>query len=287
MHGKILQALKNDAGDTKETLEQKLYAFFGRDCLHHLFRVASGLDSAVVAETEIQGQVKLAYEEACRYQRLPYELHFLFQKGLKAGKMIRSQFKTVRGMPALEQAIFQAGEHLFSDPASRSLLFVGVSEINCKILSHLKRQGMGNIHFCNRSENKLQTMVNKFGVSTLSWKDMGKWPAFDWVIFGTRAKHFLAGPNDLSSSLTSQKLIIDLSVPRNVDPKLGRNPGVVLLNIDQINRMLKFRKKQVQQTLDMCETLVDEASIRQMQVFEGKLVKKEALLAPPSFALTF
>jgi glutamyl-tRNA reductase len=268
MHSFILQAFKGDVGDQKESLEQKLYAFFGNDCFRHLCRVTSGLDSAIVAETEIQGQVKIAYEQAAAKKILPKELHFLFQKSLKIGKLVRAQFASVRGMPALEQAIFQAAEHLFNDPFDKKLLFVGASDINLKLLSHLKKKGVRSIAICNRTEEKLIPVANKFGVDIIAWKNRDLWRQFDWIIFGTKAKEPLAVKCE--GSLESRKLIIDLSVPRNVDPALGKDPNVVLLNIDQLNRMLKFRKKKLEKTLSICESIVDNESLTQTHLFQKK-----------------
>jgi len=95
-HTAILSALKKE---TSCECDQKLYSFFGMECFLHLAKVTAGFDSAIMAETEIQGQVKQAYEEALKSKKLPSELHFLFQKSLHISKLCRSKYDLGRGMP--------------------------------------------------------------------------------------------------------------------------------------------------------------------------------------------
>lgn len=236
-HSQILCILKYHVD---QEFDQKLYSYFGGECFYHLTRVAAGFDSAIMAETEIQGQVKSAYEQIIATQKLPSPLHYLFQKSLKISKFIRSKYALGRGMPDIEHAIFQTGTHYFKTPEEKSILFVGSSSINQKVLEHLKKKGCARITLCNRSECKADHISAKFQIPLLPFRDLNQWPQFDWIIMGTKAPHFLI--SDLAP-VSNQKLIIDLSLPRNVDPRLGLDPKVQLLNIDQINRMLKFRRK--------------------------------------------
>ena len=90
--------------EVEEEFDHKLYSYFGVDCFSHLTRVTLGLDSAIIGETEIQGQVKLAYENTSDYHPLPEALHFLFQKSLGISKKLRSELQLGRGMPNLEHA---------------------------------------------------------------------------------------------------------------------------------------------------------------------------------------
>ena len=124
--------------EVEEEFDHKLYSYFGTDCFSHLARVTLGLDSAIIAETEIQGQVKLAYENTSEYHSMPKDMHFLFQKSLGIAKKLRSELQLGRGMPNLEHAILQTGKHMFQNPEKASLLFVGASDINQKIFAFLK-----------------------------------------------------------------------------------------------------------------------------------------------------
>jgi len=257
--------------------DQKLYSYFGSDCFLHLCRVVSGLDSAIVAETEIQGQVKIAYEKASRYGRLTRELHYLFQKGLKVGKSLRTKLPLERGVPDLEHAILTTGRHLFSGVEQSRILFVGASDINLKILQFLKSKGIGEISLCNRTGETAQECAEKYRVKAISWEGLLEWDRFDWVIFGTKSPRYLIGKEP--SPPNGQKLVIDLCVPRNVDPKLARSPNVALLNIDQINRMLKIRRKQMTQFLTQAEGIVESAAQKQVDIFQEKEKSRNRYIA--------
>lgn len=266
-HTYLMQILRDEVDDA---FDQKVYSYFGQDCFLHLARVTAGLDSAIVAETEIQGQVKTAYENASSHISLPGEMHFLFQKALKIGKKVRTALTLGRGMPDLEHAIFNAGMHLFNVPQDVKILFVGASDVNCKILSFLQTKNLQNITLCNRSKPRAHAVADSHGIPVLEWSEFDKWHQFNWIIFGTKAPHYLLTKANLPEECVSRKLIIDLSVPRNVDPKLSRDPRVTLLNIDQINRILRVRRQRMTHLLEEAEKLVMNAAQTHFERFHFK-----------------
>ena len=165
-HSYLLSILRVEV---EEEFDHKLYSYFGIDCFSHLTRVTLGLDSAIIGETEIQGQVKLAYENTSDYHVLPEALHFLFQKALGISKKLRSELQLGRGMPNLEHAILQTGKHFFNNPEDVGLLFVGASDINQKILAFLKSKNFQNITLCNRSGELSGKLAEVYGVKHLAW----------------------------------------------------------------------------------------------------------------------
>lgn len=279
-HAYILNTLKqNIEGD----YEQKLYSFFQKDCFAHLARVTSGLDSAIIFETEIQGQVKIAYEKACLAGFLPKDLHFLFQKSLHVGKKVRSKVSLEQTIPGLEQAIYQTGQHHFKNKPHPTILFVGASDINLKILGYLKANGLQNISLCNRTEVRAHHFAKKYQIRSVDWDALTSWHQYDWVIFGTKSPEYLISHPTFIDEAGSQKLIIDLCVPRNVDPMIGCASNITLVNIDQINRMLNYRKRRISDIIRGTERLLDQFSTRQIEIFQAKNMKTgELSSAPPS-----
>jgi glutamyl-tRNA reductase len=266
-HTYLLSILRHDVN---EDFDQKLYSYFGQDCLLHLCRVTAGLDSAIVAETEIQGQVKSAYENAQEYDRLPYELHYLFQKSLNIAKKARVFLPLKPGLPDLNFAIYQTGHHLFQSKPEPKILFIGASSINQKILTFLKNKKFNDISLCNRSQQAGQQIANKHGVPFIDWNQMHTWHQYDWIILGTKSTEFLISSQSLNHLSMGQKLVIDLSVPRNADPTIARHPQITLLNIDQINRRLKIRRKSLSNSLMSAEQLIAEMINSQMKLFSEK-----------------
>ena len=266
-HTYLLNILRQEVD---EDFDQKLYSYFGYDCFLHLSRVTAGLDSAIVAETEIQGQVKAAYESVLEYAKIPSDLHYLFQKALRIGKKVRSDLTITPGMPDLEHAIYNIGLHLFKEPQNTKVLFVGASDINRKIVHFLKCKHLHNISLCNRSEDPAKEIAEAHSLTLLKWQDISSWHYFDWIIFGTKAPDFLVTSETLPTHCIGQKLVIDLSVPRNVEPALGKDPRITLLNIDQINRTLKIRRQRMTHSLNMAEQLVLDATKKHLDLFIQK-----------------
>ncbi len=261
-HSYILGILKQEISFPFEHL---LYSYFQLECFLHLAKVTTGLDSAILIETEIQGQVRTAYEHACHYNSLSKELHFLFQKSLKVGKDVRSLLPFERGMPGLEDALFQIGSGIFSDFLNAHILFVGASLINLKILKFFQQKKVGNLSLCNRTPIQPEGILHN-----LNWHDLKNWPQFEMIIFATKSPSYLIKPEDLQVPLSKKCLLIDLSVPRNVDPRLAKMQEIVLLNIDQINSHLKVRKQKLTHLLSAADEKITQEVELQLQLFHER-----------------
>lgn len=275
-HSYLLSILRREV---EEDFDQKLYSYFGFDCFLHLARVASGLDSAIIAETEIQGQVKAAYETALIYSKLPYELHFIFQKSLKIGKQVRSDLPLKPGLPDLEHAIQQAGAQMFPSFQDANVLFIGASDINIKIIAYFKSKGMKHLTVCNRTAQKALEIARQYSMQTLDWTKLPHWVLYDWVVVGTKAVNYILKNEHAEFLCSANKLVIDLCVPRNVDPLLGRHPLIELQNIDQINRSLRARRQTILATVNKAENLVLDSTSLLIDQFHHKERHKLRLAA--------
>ena len=261
-HTYLLAILRHEV---EQEFDQKLYSYFGYDCFLHLLRVTAGLDSAIVAETEIQGQVKAAYEKAALYTLLPSDLHYLFQKALKVGKQVRTDLPAKPGLPDLEHAIAITGLHVFEERKNPKILFVGASGINLKVLIYLKSRQYTDISLCNRTLKSAEVLAQKQNVQVVEWEKLDLWTAYDWIIFGTKSPDYLISG---TQERIGRKLIIDLCVPRNVDPALSKDPQITLLNIDQLNRSLSIRRRRLTESLLKAEEKVAEAAVQHIRLFK-------------------
>ncbi len=266
-HSLFLQHLKEEIA---EDFEQKLYSFFSQDCFLHLCKVTAGLDSAIFAETEIQGQVKQAYESTLFQNKLPHPLHFLFQKSLKIAKEVRASFFFDGKKGGIEQTIFEFGNTLFGSAKSPSILIVGASQINLKVLEHLKKRNCEDITLCNRTMEKGEKLSAKYGVKPASWESLNQWHDYDWIILGTKAPQYLIKNEYLDSDFSSKKLVIDLGLPRNADPSIVCDPRIELLNIDQINQMVQASRSHFEAKIEQAEESIAKAVNRQASLFQMK-----------------
>lgn len=234
----------------EEPFEHRLYSYFGIDCFAHLCRVAAGLDSAILAETQIQRQVRVAYSQA---SRLPACLHYIFQKALKVSKVIRNQRSLERGGLTLYGTLWQMAEW-----KNKRILLVGYSEINRGFASFLMHKGIEGFSLCTRNPSS----VDLEGVHIHDRSILAKWQEYDLIVCASQANHFLiTGTGDARHS------IFDLSVPRNVDPAVGQT--ATLYNIDQLGRDGA--------RLEQCEALLLENVIRLTRLFRIKIRRAQGI----------
>lgn len=261
-HTNILHVIRQEVD---ESFDQKMYSFFGEDCFFHLSSVTAGLDSAIIWETEIQGQVKAAYEKG---SSLPYELHYLFQKSLKNGKLLRKRYQGIRGIPDIEHAILDVGMKATHHTNTPNILFVGASAINLKILTHLKNKGLKRITLCNRTDSRASHHAYRHHIQSLPWSELHTFHQFDWVIFGTKSPTPLIIPDVCRPS--KNQLILDLCVPRNVDPQIGNLSHITLHNIDEIHRLLEGRRQRIAHLAREAELFLEGVIKRQLHSFRRK-----------------
>lgn len=263
-HTYILTILRAEVG---EDFDQKLYSFFGLDCFSHLCRVVAGLDSAILGETEIQGQVKIAYETTRNRTPLSSALHFLFQKAFRVGKLIRAEMNFCRGMPELEHAILHIVEHYFHNSKNAKFLFIGASNTNRRVIHLLANKGFQDLNLCNRTQTRADAVAQETGIRCVPWKNLHDWALYDAVILSTKSPHTLIHSRELHCY--DPKLIIDLSVPRNADPLLAKYP-VTLLNIDDVTHSLMVWRKKLTSLMTQAEEIVERQTIKYGDIFLRK-----------------
>ncbi|HSX12099.1 MAG TPA: glutamyl-tRNA reductase, partial [Rhabdochlamydiaceae bacterium] len=270
LHTQILSVLR---GAVVEPFEHGLYSYFGEDCFTHLAQVTSGLDSAVTFETEIQRQVKVAYETASQNHLLASELHFLFQKCLKVGKTIRTLFPPGRSSMGLEQAVFQVAHTFFKGLEDLSILFVGNSEVNRKVLSYFNKKAKPKIVLATRHK---QTEHFEKNISVCDLDRLGSCLDYDLVICGSYFHDYFIRREELESKQKfCLRLILDLAVPRNVDPHIKFHPYVQLLNIDDLSQFLEQKRSCYEQEIQNCLKKIREDAQKQIFLFEHKQLQAQ------------
>jgi len=257
--------------EIEEEVAHKLYSYFGEDCFLHLAKVTAGLDSALLFETEIQGQVKRAYQKAAAEGVLCPELHFVFQKSLAVGKRVRSSFPTTKQMPDLSETLEKVASTVIGPLQQKRILFVGLSEINLKLAHALQ---VGRIEFCNRSQTKKALLRGQFVLHPL--ERLYCWQEYDISIFGTSCPHYL-----LEEALPPSRkhVMVDFGVPRNVHPALGKVPNLTLLNVDQMHSLIDRRRKgQAKRLAYIAAQQVTEAVLRYQRSYRVRRLHPLALV---------
>ncbi len=262
-HSLILEVLRDEV---EEDFDHQLYSFFGHDCFNHLSKVTAGLDSACVAETEIQGQVKNAYEQT-KNSSLSFDLHFLFQKSLGIGKQVRSNLNIPKGIPDFEDAVYEIAIQHLPDIRQAKILFVGASTINRKLMDHFSSKQLTQVFVYSKSRQTCQAFIEE---------RLDQWENYDLVIFGSKSTNYLID----TANFSSQKLVFDLSVPRNVDPRLAMT--LTLYNIDDVHQHLNIRRDKLNYLLKEADLLIETLTKRHFEIFQQKQdmkLKQTALIA--------
>jgi glutamyl-tRNA reductase len=254
VHSDLLATLRRQI---PQSFEHRLYSYFGIDCFVHLVRVTSGLDSAIVAETEIQRQVKVAYAKAVEFCALSSCMHYVFQKALKLGKFIRNRFEADRtDAPHLFHAIWTLAKEL----RKRRILLVGNSEINRKAARFLCQRGIRS--FTLSTQNPSAVAIP--GCRATGREELEHWQEYDLIICAAASDRYLL------SGQGQGQLIFDVSVPRNVDPDIR---GVTLYNIEALNRWIEERRALQFDKVEESLELLRQETIRAAQRYREKTVR--------------
>ncbi len=268
-HGMILAELRQFI---HEPFEQKLYSFFGADCFWHLAQVAAGLDSAILSETEIQQQVRQAYQAACVQGGLSCCLHFLFQKSLKISKEVRAAFPLPRGLPNLEKVLLQIARKGLPNRNFKTL-FIGNSQINRQIIPLFRSKGFSPLTLCTRYPEKAKALLEEGGIEIVDWSVLPRWPDWDVIICATQHHAYLL-EEKYDEENSEKRFIFDLSVPRNVDPRLGGHPYLHLFNMEQLAQIVDAERRLHLGEVDAAQGLVAQAVDKQLEIYQEKLTRR-------------
>jgi glutamyl-tRNA reductase len=246
-----------------DQLGDEIYSLAEPQSLHHLFKVAAGLDSMVIGETEIFGQLKQAYELAHAHQHTGPRLNRAFQRAFHAAKHVRTATNIQRGSVSVMSAAVELAEKIFTSLAEHEVLVIGAGETSEKTARALQSRGVKKITVTNRSPERAAALAAELGARTVPFE---QWPdEFDRVdiaISSTAAPHHILDRAQLEPLMKRRRhrplLLIDIAVPRDIDPAVNALENVYLYNVDDLQSIadeyLKLRHEEVVR----CEKIIAE-----------------------------
>ena len=225
----------------------------------HLFRVVSGLESALLGERAVQGQVKDAYQTAKANKKLPAQMNKLFEYALQVGKRVRNETEISHGAVSHSLAAIEIIEDEHICLANARITIIGVNKLTADILKFLKNKGAQTIFLANRSQSKAHTLADPFGIPVHPLADKQLLLRdTDILISATSAPHYVIATEDVPDN--KQLLAIDLAFPRDIDPALGNRKNVTLYNIRDIEQKVQ-----------------DNILIRRNEVVKAELIIEEEI----------
>ena len=250
----IAHSLRGSLPNDPHRYAPPFYRYEADDCVRHLFRVASGLDSMVVGETEIFGQAKKAYELARTSGGVGPFLHRLFQRAFRVAKQVRTRTEIARGAVSVGSVAVDLAQKIFGNLGDCKVLVLGAGENSERTARALTSRGVADLRVSNRSFDRAEQLARAVGGQVVPFE---QWSAqcrdIDILITSTSSEVPLLTPEQLGPMLRQRLdrplFIIDVAVPRDVDPTVNQLEGVYLYDIDSIRcvaeQSLALRRQQV------------------------------------------
>jgi glutamyl-tRNA reductase len=241
--------------------ERQLFRLWANHCVRHLFQVASGLDSMVLGETEIFGQVKRAYEFAKTAKTTGKLLNRLFQKSFQVAKQVRSSTAITRGSVSVCSVAVDLAEKIFGELEGCKIMILGAGQTGKKTAKAFRSRGAKQIFVSNRSFERAQALATVTGGRAIHFENWAKEIGdLDILVSSTAAPHPIITLDKLPflpAGRTRPLLMIDLAMPRDIDPAFHHSDGVYLYDLDSLQgmaeRTLSIRKEESEK----CHPLIE------------------------------
>lgn len=239
----ITQFLAEKSGLDKATIEEHLYFYVGYEAVSHLFKVVSGLDSMVLGETQILGQVKKAYQYSLEYKAANKVIHVLFQQALTVGKRVRSETGIDQNSVSISYVAVELAKQILGTLEDKTVLILGAGKMSELTALHLVENGVNGVIVSNRSYERALALANRFQGKAVKFNQLKEYmPKSDIIISCTSASHFVIKEKDMEDlleTISNKKIVlIDLAVPRDIDPKVGLLPGITLYDVDDLTNVI-------------------------------------------------
>ena len=261
-----LQALQQflvECHNYTEPLMTELYSLAEPQSVEHLFKVACGLDSMVLGETEILGQLKQAYELARQHQHTASRLNKAFQKAFNVAKQVRTETSIQRGSVSVASVAVDLAGKIFSSLSERHVMVIGAGDTSEKTARALLSRGARSILVSNRSYDRAVALAAELGGRAVQFDEWGReFEHIDIVISSTSAPHYILDRAKLEGLMKLRKnrplLLIDIAVPRDIEPEVNFLDNVYLYNIDDLQAIADDSLKQRREEIVRCEAIIRE-----------------------------
>jgi glutamyl-tRNA reductase len=247
-------------------LRPHLYFHEGAEALRHLFSVTGGLDSMVLGETEITGQVKQAYQTAVSFKLTGGVLNRVFQKALNTAKEIRTSTPIGRGATSVGSAAVELAEKIFgADLAKQTIMIIGAGKMGEACVRHLAAKGNRTVLVSNRSIERAEVLAAEFGGRAILLEDcLPAMAEVDIVVSSTGCPGTVLSRKDIEGVMRARRnrplVLVDIAVPRDIESEAQSINGVYLYNIDDLEALVRENVHGRRQALDQCRAIIEEST---------------------------
>jgi glutamyl-tRNA reductase len=247
----------------RDPITDEIYMLAEPRSVEHLFRVACGLDSMVLGETEILGQLKKAYEISLQHRHTGSRLNKAFQRAFNVAKHVRTRTSIQRGSISVGSVAVELAEKIFESLSNRNVMVIGAGDTSEKTARALLSRGAKSIVVTNRSIERAEALAAELGGRAVPFDDWSReFVEMDIAISSTAAPGYILDNAKLEPLMKLRKnrplLLIDIAVPRDIDPTVNLMPNVYLYNIDDLQTIAADYLAQRKAEIVKCEAIIQE-----------------------------
>ncbi|RMH59894.1 MAG: glutamyl-tRNA reductase [Zetaproteobacteria bacterium] len=248
--------------DLSQVIEH-LYSYTTDEAVRHLYAVAAGLDSLVLGEPQILGQVKASYEHALDAGTAGHILHRLYQSTFSAAKRARTETAIGKQAVNISSCAVELARHIFGALSGKTVMLIGAGEMAELAATHLRAQGCTHILVANRTLERARNLAREYEGHALTLQQIDQYlDAADIVVSSTGANTFVLLPDTVERAIRKRKnrpmFLVDIAVPRDIDPRVGELDGVYLYDIDDLQQVVQGNREQREEEARKARIILDE-----------------------------
>jgi len=263
------------AGLDENSFKENLEISEDKDAVHHLLKLTSGLDSMVIGEEQILGQIKNSITSARNSKASGQHLNTLFDKAVRIGTRIRNSTGISKGGISVGSMAVKLAEENIDELKSKKVLLIGTGEVSTLVAKSLNRRGY-DFEVSSRTLQRSKTFCETMGGKPVKFEDvLTSFQNYDVIFVATTAPYFLVTYDRITDAIKEKKdgmMILDLSNPRTVDEKVAELKGIKLMNLDQIAEMVEKNMKARKNKVKTVENIIDE----EVSVLEASMKRLDA-----------
>jgi len=262
---------------SRKECDQYLYIHYDEQAVHHLFTVAASLDSMVVGEAQILGQLKEAYRYAAQFNCTGPLLNKFLHKSFSVAKRVRTETGIGSSAVSISYAAVQLAEKIFGNLKGKKVLLVGAGEMAELAAEHLVGRGIRSVVVANRTLSRALDLAKKFNGSAVSMDELvQQLERVDIIISSTGATDLILRKQDVKSVMRSRRnkplFFIDIAVPRDLDPALIEIDNVYLYDIDDLSNVVEMNRSERNKEAVRAARIVDEETLKFKKWYQGMAV---------------
>jgi len=261
--GRMLDLLAEDRGVERASLDEDTYWLTDAEAVRHLYRVASSLDSMVVGEGQILGQVREAYRAATEEQCAGQILNRLFHTSLRVGKKVRSETGIGDSSLSVPRVAVKLAEEVFGTLSERRALVLGAGDMSELVVKHLRDKGVADLLIANRTPERARLLARRVGGRAVPFDALAaELPEVDVVVSSTGSGEWVVQSETVAGALALRSeplFIIDIAVPRDVDPVVQTLGSVYLYDIDDLQAVVERNAEGRQDAAEEGEAMISPA----------------------------